>query len=102
MFQHIASEADRLTAAVSIGHRRGDGHLHRRGPDVRPDGGVQQAASPRLHPAGREESELLHRHVCGAGHPELASDGKFGTTGLELNHKFSYKIHILCFGPNDQ
>lgn len=68
-----------LTSGFPAGDRRGDGRVHGRGPALRPHGGVQQAQSPRLHPAGREEPRTLHRHVLRAEYSELSPQCKYST-----------------------
>lgn len=70
-------ELTSLVSPSAAGDRAGDGRVHRRRPDVRSDGGVQQAAGSRLHPARREKPRLLHRNVLGAGHPELTPGRKY-------------------------
>lgn len=70
-------ELKSLVSPSAAGDRAGDGRVHRRRPDVRSDGGVQQAAGSRLHPARREKPRLLHRNVLGAGHPELTPGRKY-------------------------
>lgn len=70
-------ELTSLVSPSAAGDRAGDGRVHRRRPDVWSDGGVQQAAGSRLHPARREKPRLLHRNVLGAGHPELTPGRKY-------------------------
>lgn len=71
----------------AAGDRAGDGRVHRRRPDVWSDGGVQQAAGSRLHPARREKPRLLHRNVLGAGHPELTPECKYRTDRTQRSHR---------------
>lgn len=91
----------------AAGDRRGDGRVHWRGPDVRSHGGVQQAPGPRLHPAGREEPELLHRHVLCTRHSELTPECKHSAEHFPLYNmwqtgehtetvKVSVCMHSIC------